>query len=56
VQNFANADSNLDLNHTESFLGADLLNFDLFPADSGLWDMEDPNMGVNDIQFSFNHQ
>jgi hypothetical protein len=56
VQDFTNADPNLDLNRTEAFSEADLLNFDLFPADTGLWELEDPGMGVNDIQYSFNHE
>jgi hypothetical protein len=56
VQDFTDADPNLDLHRTEPFSEADLLNFDLFPADPGLWELEDPGMGVNDIQYSFNHE
>jgi hypothetical protein len=56
VEDIINADTSFGLNRIESFSEADLLDFDLFPADPGLWEPEDAGMGVNDIQYSFNHQ
>ena len=56
VEDITNAKTSLDVNRTEPFSEADLLDFDLFPADPGLWELEDLGMGVNDIQYSFNHQ